>query len=478
MATKPRAEPVWTELGPDLTQLDVPHKVTRYLCAAAYTDAGFRERVLERNRDEIHARAPEIGIDIGIVTRYCSRAQRSQRFRYPLICLPTFALAALVLANLDRPWDQDTILWMISCWAAAAIIVCLDLFSGDSVRRDLARAVFIKDVEGAADTDRERNVIVYSGFSPFVGAGLNLGGWSFAVDLARGKQDLAVHDPQPFSLRELYGHVEQTFQLLQIPHLGLSRKLFVNGKCVRAVRQILPDPHKRPIEHLPDEVVASYADNRSKELRHYLCVEMVDWGGELVVTLFIRFQKLSSKLFVEVSTSMLLPMKSSYYELDKLHSKQRFKDAAALISEAMLLGAVFLIWAPFGVWSSINRSIARARLSKHQRKEIDSDLLFDYGAKESVREFASGDEWRVYFQKLDKEMHHKMVQQQLLDCLVDFLDDHGIDTSEIKERTTHILNNGLIVSGGSVTAEGLAVGERAQTKVTGLLKRTRTKESV
>lgn len=62
-------------------------------------------------------------------------------------------------------------------------------------------------------------------------------------------------------------------------------------------------------------------------------------------------------------------------------------------------------------------------------------------------------------------MHKKIIQQQTLDVIVAFLDDHVIDTSEIKARGTHILNNGVIVSGGVINAEGLAVGEGAKTNL-------------
>jgi hypothetical protein len=30
--------------------------------------------------------------------------------------------------------------------------------------------------------EEECNVVIYSGFSPFVGSGIDVGGWSFAVD--------------------------------------------------------------------------------------------------------------------------------------------------------------------------------------------------------------------------------------------------------------------------------------------------------
>jgi hypothetical protein len=44
---------------------------------------------------------------------------------------------------------------------------------------------------------------------------------------------------------------------------------------------------------------------------------------------------------------------------------------------------------------------------------------------------------------------------------VTFLDEHDIDTSEIRERRALILNSGIIVQGGDVTAESLAVGAGA-----------------
>jgi len=73
--------------------------------------------------------------------------------------------------------------------------------------------------------------------------------------------------------------------------------------------------------------------------------------------------------------------------------------------------------------------------------------------------------WRIYFQKLDNEMNIKVVQQQVIDALVEFLDKHSIDTSEIKQRGMHILNNGVIVSGGTMSAESISVGKGAVSKL-------------
>ncbi len=54
----------------------------------------------------------------------------------------------------------------------------------------------------------------------------------------------------------------------------------------------------------------------------------------------------------------------------------------------------------------------------------------------------------------------------MLEELVAFLDDQGIDTSDLRERSTTILNSGILVQGGDVRADSLAVGANAQATTT------------
>jgi hypothetical protein len=66
---------------------------------------------------------------------------------------------------------------------------------------------------------------------------------------------------------------------------------------------------------------------------------------------------------------------------------------------------------------------------------------------------------------LDKEMYVKVFEKQLLFAVKGFLDAHNIDTSDIQERQTTILNSGVIVQGGEINAEALAVGTGASSTV-------------
>jgi hypothetical protein len=58
-------------------------------------------------------------------------------------------------------------------------------------------------------------------------------------------------------------------------------------------------------------------------------------------------------------------------------------------------------------------------------------------------------------------MINQMLEGEILNTIVEFLEDHDIDTSDVKDRRTMILNSGIIVHGGDVNAQALAVGQQA-----------------
>jgi hypothetical protein len=58
-------------------------------------------------------------------------------------------------------------------------------------------------------------------------------------------------------------------------------------------------------------------------------------------------------------------------------------------------------------------------------------------------------------------MYAKLLERRVLSLILEFLDDHDVDTSELVERQSIILNSGVMVSGGTLQADNLAVGERA-----------------
>ena len=78
-----------------------------------------------------------------------------------------------------------------------------------------------------------------------------------------------------------------------------------------------------------------------------------------------------------------------------------------------------------------------------------------------MREKQAGNSYRVYFQRLDKEMHVKIIEQHVIDFLAEFLAARNVDTSELRAKGETIMNFGVIISGGSVRAGSVAVGKGA-----------------
>jgi hypothetical protein len=100
-----------------------------------------------------------------------------------------------------------------------------------------------------------------------------------------------------------------------------------------------------------------------------------------------------------------------------------------------------------------------------QHREIARNPRFDYGATTSLRELAQASSYRRYFQWLDRDRFAKILERELLDAIVTFLDAHDIDTSDLEERQAAVLNNGVIVTGGTVSTQSLAVGAQARSSV-------------
>lgn len=98
-----------------------PGDVTRYLCAAAYVDEGFADRVVEDVlADEASAVAPSPGVDLLAVARHCLSAQEI-RYQRDLRLATAFAAVALLAP-----------LWLV------AVILFLSVAQQGGVHRSLA----------------------------------------------------------------------------------------------------------------------------------------------------------------------------------------------------------------------------------------------------------------------------------------------------------------------------------------------------
>jgi hypothetical protein len=441
-------------------------EATRLMCAAAYLDDTFAQDVLEEILHERH-RAIHIptGVDIAAVAKHCLAACRQKVVRDLLLTADVVLSIVLLIANHDIKWLLYGFLlaWLIVFWDKffATYLVVVKRLSPASFSSQMAPPAadpyLARRIEELA-RDQRGNLTVYSGFLPFSGAGLQVGGWSFLIDLRRGKEEAfgettTVKEP---TLGELYEATEHALSALGMTNMEIRDRLFVSGSDVREDRRLMPDPLGPPLSWVDLGVLGHYMVSPTHQIRHYRCIEIVDWRGELVVSLFLRFAISNNRLFCELNKFVLLPLKEELHRLNHLGGRVRIRDLASLALRAGTSTPGLSLRAPKVIYRPVSNAYADSGSTKH----VQNDQFFDYGAPITALDRVRSQKYRRYFQRLDKEMYDKVLERTVLDSIVEILDQNGVDTSEIAERRASIMNYNLMIKDSVVGS--LAQGRGAR----------------
>jgi hypothetical protein len=453
-------------VGPEVTA------TSRYFAAAAYHDGKFRRSVLNFARHGWYrARAPEFGIDEAFVTAHCRRAERREHVRDALMLLVFLLVAYEPIGWIwSYPDEADQIVadyasnFVLAVLAAALVLFVERLITEHfTTTRQFARDAQPGSRQATdAAADEPQNLVVYGAYSPFVGSGYSVGGWSFSVNLERTRDEMGVvANPVPFASRDMLHFVASRLDRLHIRGLRHFQVLFADGRLVRDNAKKLLDGG--PIGRRVDaDMIEAMDDSPADGARSYLCTNIVDWSGEIVLSVYLRCKKGDTNLFVEASYFLLAPPKRSFFKIDEADPQLRLVAIARILFRSAVFSAFMLVAAVFRLlaWmqAPINHWLERRRI----RRAMKRNPRFNFGAVTSIRELGMENYYRVYFQQLDKERHVKTVEQCTIDAIVEFLGVHNIDTSDIRDRRSTILNNGVIVSGGNLNAGNMSVGENAK----------------
>ena len=268
--------------------------------------------------------------------------------------------------------------------------------------------------------------------------------------------------PESFTVEELYSYIDSDIKKLHLQGTSIQDKIFVNGQEIRGDERFLPDLFRRPLTQVDSSTLKEFVGGQSDGIRHYKCIRIISWQGEIILSVFLRFLKLRQNLFVEASYFFLPPLKQEYRKIDGIQPNPTWRQLIQILQETFVKSLFLFPFAIFLLSGELFRPLARWNQRRSNRRLIRENPMFDYGASTSIRELAASNLYSHYFQKLDKEMYLKLIERQILDSIINFLDAHNIDTSDLRARQDTILNNGVIVTGGSVEAQNLTVGERAK----------------
>ena len=458
--------------------------ITRQVSASVYTNSSIRNKIFEFAEDPYHAVVESYGINTTEVLKHVFNARKKSRNFYQILFIPSIIFwYVILLAILTEGQILDGIAFLIG-------YVCFFIIYGIVLVRDLNHRAFLKEnlykdsynpnftyntsnshLIPRFQKKTSRNIIVYSGYSPFVGSGIDIGGWSFVVDIDKGKRILNQRiAPMNFELSDLYSIIEDEIVNLNIPNITINDKVFINGKKIRRNPDLLPDKLGYPVNTVSEDFLTEVMNRNNTDARFYKVIQVTDWEGDLVLSAFLRFQKSEKSLFVECNYFLLPPIREEYKNVDTIKEesgiKYFIKWVLRLVGEA-LLHSLLSIFNVYGYISEVVSGIFGGKEAT-MRKIVKKSPDFDYGAKTSIRETLIQHSYSQHFQKLDKERYFKTVEKRIFNTLEEFLDMKNIDTSEFKERETSILNNGVLVTGGNLKADNIAIGEKS--KITTLFK--------
>lgn len=441
---------------------------TRLLAAAAY-DGSIRPWLLSWTREPNRAVPPEAGVDLSLVLRVARFSEeRERRYNYLFAALLA-AILALVAIGMGPVAlfvvAVATALWFHKDSERRSTLI--DVFGRGKYSPASVEASCVAPIDARAQSaiplDRS-NLTVYSGFSPFVGAGIDMGGWSLAIATDKPKQEFGAMPPTRFEVRALDQSLRAALDGLQIQGLEQLDHFFVHGSDVRECEGLLQDSCGRPTQVIDGALAERYRYGDDTRVRHYRWIRVHDWDQDLIVSYFVRCSLRGATLFVEFKHCLLTPLAEKVREIDGLARGTVTETLVVLFLAAPIAATFKLMSAPFAVAGYISQAWdeATGKSARERRKLIDRTPRYDYGAHTSVRQAWSSGNYESYFQRADSDYYDKTLQKRLLDALTEFLDAHGVDTSDLRDRQSTILNNGVIVQGGNIEAGSLAVGTRAR----------------
>jgi hypothetical protein len=303
--------------------------------------------------------------------------------------------------------------------------------------------------------------------TPFVGAGPRLANeaWSFAIDLQRKSENpiKVVREPGVFTPLDLYDYLGKYLKKIRdqpraqsyvLPDLETSDHWFVSGMTrldglpvLDYIERGLPTPSDmEQIANVPVGLI-----------RHFKCFRVESWERELVVTAFLHVATQGSTLYVEFTPCILPPIQPEYHVVD----------AYPIPAARVWIGA-----ATAALGGAVNGMIAAPRRLVRGRRvpQIQPDgweswgLQRDRGARTSVRLLGAIREPKHFFQLLDGRKYVRVLEVQVLNAIVEFLDCLEIDTSDLRARQTMILNS-VIMSNSSAHDVTVAAGPGASASV-------------
>lgn len=343
------------------------------------------------------------------------------------------------------------------------------------------------------------NMTIYGGDNPFIGTGPRLRNedWSIAIELDRApgpgngssrptrkSGSYVPIDPvelhQVIRMRLLKVKDEGLPENERISALSMHDHVAGDGHC-QWDSPVIDQARTMPYSQASPEAIDALIRHPGAGLRYYLRVCVSDEGQpvwarrrevigstdqEIAVSAFIYVAVEGRMFYLQFVPTLLPPIYQQYHLVDRLPKVSSGEFMVKVILHAARSSFLDMVRAPFGVIGTVWRMMTE-RWSYHSEIRSASDYVFaDMGARISVREFGGSAAARNYIQVFDTVKYTRIVQRLVLDTVLDFLTEKGVDTSAYRESASAIITNSYTIH-GNVGAMATGSHGRAEGHVNG-----------
>ena len=324
------------------------------------------------------------------------------------------------------------------------------------------------------------NVTLYGGENPFVGAGTRGRAWSIAIELDRADSDRRGW-PRPerdgqvsIDPVELHGRIRERLRKLDDPALPANERIsaltvrdHIVGEGLRRWESPLIDPDRKiPYSLASQAAVEALIRHPQAGLRCYLQASVTDEGQpvlidgqevisrscqEIVVSAFIYVAVEGRMFYLEYVPATLAPVARPYHIVDLLPkvTSGQFLTKVLLHTVRNFFGD--LVHAPLGALGTMLQMWKEHKDLNDEAVASEDYLFGDVGARISIREVGAAPEAHTYIQKLDAAKYTRITERLVNEVVLDYLETQGADTGAYRASMNAVINNGVVISGGTVT---------------------------
>ncbi|WP_435091332.1 hypothetical protein [Micromonospora aurantiaca (nom. illeg.)] len=317
------------------------------------------------------------------------------------------------------------------------------------------------------------NVVLHSGYDPFLGSGHVVRAWSVAMELKRDRgpdgHRPTVTGPVAVDPVALNRHVKRRLAALgsvELPAHERMTGLVLRDQVVASGAQwrnypLIDAGGRQPFSHASPQAVEAIIRAPQPSVRHFLRAsvgadirEATGNAGDVimpaeyqnvVVSTFTHIAVEGGMLYVESVSTVLGPIREKFLDLDQHVASdgtwwEPFREALRLFGAAILTAPVRLV-------RTVVRAIGANRRMTRADRETEQLPRYDFGARAEVRQLASASRPVTYLQRLDAEKYSKLMERRVSEAVLGYLADQGIDTSEYETRMNVFNNHGVFIRG-------------------------------